>query len=100
MSNSFCSHKDATTQRFKIDLYSLFYENNLDKNIEIMNLDKIVMPTKQIQIGVLGMVKNPQVFSFERNKSALYFIQKAGGVVPINGNNKSFCRRCRKLSIK
>lgn len=87
---------------FKLDLYDLLYKNDFTKNIEIRDLDRIVIPSKNIKIGVMGMVKNPQLYSFENNKSVLYYIQKAGGVVPINGNYSFFwlIRKNTKLSKK
>ena len=90
LKNAYIVRSKVGENIFKIYLYDLLYKNDMSKNIEIYNLDKIVIPSRSVSVGVLGMVKNPQLFSYERNKSVLYYIQKAGGVIPINGNNSIF----------
>lgn len=75
---------------FKLDLFDLLYKNDLSKNIEIKNQDRIVIPSKDNKIAVLGMVSAPQLVPFEMNRSAMYYIKQAGGVIPISGNNNIF----------
>ncbi len=90
LENSYIVRQNDGVNIFKINIFNLIYKNDFNNNIEIFNLDRIVIPLKQTKIAVLGMVKNPVLFEFERNKTALYYIQKAGGVIPINGNNSYF----------
>ncbi len=75
---------------FTVNLFDLYYKNDMSKNIELYNLDQIVIPSKNIDIGVYGMVKNPGLIKYENNKNALYYILESGGVIPINGNNTAF----------
>lgn len=90
LKNAYIIRVKENVSVFTVNLFDLYYKNDMSKNIDLYNLDQIVIPSKNIDIGIYGMVKNPGLIKYENNKNALYYILEAGGVIPINGNNSAF----------
>jgi len=51
-----------------------------DENVVINNNDRIVVPKKPGLVQVVGLVNNPNYFSWEKGKSVRHYIKLAGGI--------------------
>lgn len=59
---------------------------NSKNNIELMDGDKLIVPTKPSTVQVLGSVYNPSALLFTQGKGPLFYIEKVGGFT--NGADK------------
>ncbi|MBN1696481.1 MAG: SLBB domain-containing protein [Spirochaetales bacterium] len=73
--------RDGLEKSIPVNIEKLISQYNADDDVDLMPMDTIHIPLKQLNVVVLGDVRSPGLYRYQPNKSFLYYIHMAGGVI-------------------
>ncbi len=73
---------NSTTNKDVIDLYDIFLHGNEKSNLFLQTGDRVVVPTVQRTVSMIGQVKRPARYEFTEELTLEQLVELSGGFMP------------------